>query len=428
MSNNLKDKILNVWVNACRLLLAMTFIFSGFVKAVDPMGSVYKISDYLTAFGWDIFPDYMIRILAVALSSFEFFLGINLLLAIRRKITTGLIMLFMLVMTPLTLYLAIANPVSDCGCFGDAVKLTNWETFWKNIILLVFAVSVLKWNTRMFRIMTWRVQWIVSIYSLVFIVGISVYCLNNLPVFDFRPYKTGTDIKEAMSIPEGAELSEFKTTFILEKNGIKKEFTLEDYPTDTTWKFIDSKTVVIKQGYEPPIQNFSISLLPEEYDITDEILNDTTYTFLMIMPSIEKASDTNIDRINDLYDYCLDNGYKFYCLTASQSKMIKFWKEYMGAEYQFCLTDETTLKTIVRSNPGMMLLKNGIIINKWHHKQLPTDEQLVGRLENTELGKTMTNNDLRTTLYIILLYIIPLAIIIGIEAIWLKANNIKTLE
>lgn len=428
MSNNLKDKILNVWVNACRVLLAMTFIFSGFVKAVDPMGSVYKISDYLTAFGWDIFPDYLIRILAVALSSFEFFLGINLLFAIRRKITTGLIMLFMLVMTPLTLYLAIANPVSDCGCFGDAVKLTNWETFWKNIILLIFTVSVLKWNTRMFRIMTWRVQWIVSIYSLVFIVGISVYCFNNLPVFDFRPYKIGTDIKEAMSIPEGAESSEFKTTFILEKDGMKKEFSLEDYPTDTTWKFIDSKTVLVKQGYEPPIQNFSISLLPDEYDITDEILNDTTYTFLMIMPSIEKASDTNIDRINDLYDYCIDNGYKFYCLTASQSKMIKFWKEYMGAEYQFCLTDETTLKTIVRSNPGMILLKSGIIINKWHHKQLPTDEQLLGRLENSELGTAMASNDLRTTLYIILLYIIPLAIIIGIEAIWLKANNIKTFE
>lgn len=428
MSNSLKDKILNIWVNVCRLLLAVTFIFSGFVKAVDPIGSVYKISDYLEAFGWNIFPNYIIIVFAVILSSFEFFLGINLLFAIRRKITTGLIMLFMLFMTPLTLYLAIANPVSDCGCFGDAVKLTNWETFWKNIILLVFAVSVLIWNQKMFRIMTWRVQWIVSIYSLVFTVGISVYCLNHLPIFDFRPYKIGTNIKEAMSIPEGAELTEYETTFILEKNGEKKEFSLDNYPNNTTWKFVDSKTKVVKQGYEPPIQNFSISLLPDEYDITEEILDDTTYTFLMIMPSIEKASDENIDRINDIYDYCLDNGYKFYCLTASSDKMITYWKEYMGAEYDFGITDETTLKTIVRSNPGMILIKDGTIINKWHHKQLPTDEELSGRLENIELGQAKSNDYPITVLYIILLYIVPLAIIIGIEAIWLKANNIKTFE
>ena len=148
----------------------------------------------------------------------------------------------------------------------------------------------------------------------------------------------------------------------------------------------------------------------------------------MIMPSIEKASDENIDRINDIYDYCLDNGYKFYCLTASSDKMITYWKEYMGAEYDFGITDETTLKTIVRSNPGMILIKDGTIINKWHHKQLPTDEELSGRLENIELGQAKSNDYPITVLYIILLYIVPLAIIIGIEAIWLKANNIKTFE
>lgn len=428
MSNSLKEKILKVWVNVCRLILASTFIFSGFVKAVDPIGSVYKISDYFTAFGLTSIPDYIILILAISLAGIEFILGINLLFAVRRKITTGLIMLFMAIMTPLTLYLAIANPVSDCGCFGDAVKLTNWETFFKNIILIAMSFFVLKWHKDMFRIMTWRVQWIVIIYSIVFIIGISVYSLYNLPIFDFRPYKIGTDINKAMEIPEDAEQSKYETTFILEKNGQRQEFSIENYPQDTTWNFIDSKTVLVKQGYEPPIQNFSITALPEGYDITYNILNDSSYTFLLIIPSIEKASDENIDRINDIYDYCLDNDYNFYCLTASSEEMITYWHEYMGAEYRFCMTDETTLKTIVRSNPGMVLLKNGVIINKWHHKQLPSDQELSDRLENTSLGYAKADDNLWTIIYILMLYTLPLAVIIGIEAIWLKANNIKDLD
>lgn len=424
MSSSLKEKILRIVVNLCRFLIAGTFIFSGFVKAVDPVGSQIKITDYYSAFGLsDVFPDYVIIMQAILLSTIEFIIGLNMLLAIRRKATSILLLIFMLVMTPLTLYLAIANPVSDCGCFGDAVHLTNWETFAKNVVLLAASVLVLWKCNYMFRVMTWRVQWIVVTYSLIFIIGVSVYCFNNLPIFDFRPYKIGVNIPEAMSIPEGAQMPVYETTFILEKDGVEKEFALDEYPTDTSWQFVDSKTVLVKAGYEPPIHDFSITRLDGE-DITEQVLNDSSYTFLLIMSNIEKASDLNIDRINDIYDYSVDYGYNFYCLTASSDEMIDYWHEYMGAEYESCITDETTLKTIIRSNPGMVLIKNGTIINKWHHRNLPTEHELTGPLDTLPIGHVDIPNGWTIIFYVMLLYILPLALIIGIEAIWLKAKNI----
>lgn len=429
MSNNLRDRILYIWVNVCRFILGCTFVFSGFVKAVDPIGSFYKISDYLSAFGFGgFFPDYILVLAAVFLSSFEFIIGINLLLAIRRRVTTFLLTVFMFFMTVLTLYLAIANPVSDCGCFGDAVKLSNWETFSKNIVLSILTFFVLRWYRFMFRVMTWRVQWIVSVYSVVFVAGISFYCLNHLPILDFRPYRIGTDIKESMTIPDNAEKAEYRTTFILEKDGKQREFTLEEYPNDSSWHFVDSKTVVVKKGYEPSISDFSISLLPDNIDITDSVLDYHGYTFLLVMPDIAKASDGNIDRINDIYDYSLDNGYKFYCLTSSSEEMINYWKEYMGAEYEFCMTDETTLKTMVRANPGLILIKDGVIINKWNHRHLPSDSDLYAPLDKISIGKVSLSNDFRTIIYVLILYVLPLALIIGVEAIWLKANKITEID
>lgn len=425
MSSSLKEKILKIVVNLCRLVVAVTFIFSGFVKAVDPVGSQIKLNDYFAAFGMaDIMPDYVVIMIAIFLSTIEFIIGLNMLLAIRRKATSVLLLIFMLVMTPMTLYLAIANPVSDCGCFGDAVHLTNWETFAKNVVLLAASLVVLIKSGYMFRIMTWRVQWIVVTYSLVFIVGISVYCFNNLPIIDFRPYKIGVNIPEAMDIPEGAQMPVYETTFIMEKNGEQREFTLEDYPTDTTWHFVDSKTKLVKEGYEPPIHDFSITRLDGE-DITEQVLSDSIYTFLLIMPNIEKASDLNIDRINDIYDYSVDYGYRFYCLTASSDEMIEYWHEYMGAEYESCITDETTLKTIIRSNPGLMLLKNGTIINKWHHRNIPVEFDLTGPLDTLQIGNVDMPNSWKVIFNVMLLYILPLAIIIGIEAIWLKAKKIE---
>lgn len=406
---------IGVWTNVCRFALAFVFIFSGFVKAVDPLGSQYKIQDYLEAFGiagW--FPSFFPLFVAIILSTLEFSVGVYFLFGIRRKLSTALALIIMGFMTPLTFYLAIANPVSDCGCFGDAWVLTNWETFIKNVFLLLAAISVFKWGNRIIRLVSESSQWLIALYSLIFIIGVSLYCLTYLPVIDFRPYKVGTDIPQSMIIPEGAKKSVYESTFILEKDGVKKEFTLDDYP-DSTWTFIDTHTVLKEKGYEPPIHDFSIVRTADGEDITEEVLNDKNYTFLLIAHRIDRADDSNIDLINEIYDYCVENGYKFYCLTSSPDDEIEQWRDKTGAEYPFCIADDITLKTIIRSNPGLMLIKGGVILNKWSHNELPDEYALTGKLDKLSIGKLQPRVLSHTMGAIFLWFVIPLLIFLGID-------------
>ena len=406
-----------VAVNIARLLLALTFILSGFVKAVDPLGTQYKISDYLDAMHLgQLVPDFLVLILSVALSAIEFVIGICLLFAIRRRLVTRLTIIIMIVMTLLTLWLALTNPISDCGCFGDAVVLTNWQTFWKNVILLLAAAVVSRWPLDMPRIISKSSQWIVLNYTVLFILFISTYCLYDLPMFDFRPYHIGANIKEGMEMPEGAQQPQFETTFILEKNGERREFTAEDYP-DSTWTFIDSKTVQTAEGYVPPIHDFAI-LSDEGEDMTDEVLTRKGYTMLLISPHLEDADDSQLDRINQVYEYCQDNGYPFYCLTASTERAISRWSDITGAEYPFCATDETTLKTIIRSNPGLLLLKEGTVIRKWSHNSLPDDSQLTLPLEKSDLGQMPPDSVPGKIAWLLMWFVLPLAVLTIADRLW----------
>ena len=235
-------------VNVSRALLALTFTFSGLVKAVDPIGTQYKIHDYLSAWGLETWSaDWVTLTASVATSAAEFFLGIMLLFAIRRRLVSRLTLAFMGIMTLVTLWLYIFDPISDCGCFGAALTLTNGQTLAKNIVLLAASTATVLWPLDMMRLLSRSTQWIVINYTVLFILAVSGYSLYYLPQFDFRPYHVGADIRKGMEIPEGAEMPQFETTFILEKNGQRKEFKLEDYP-DSTWTFIDSKTVQTKTG------------------------------------------------------------------------------------------------------------------------------------------------------------------------------------
>lgn len=411
---------IGVWTNVCRFVLAFVFIFSGFVKAVDPLGFQYKIQDYLAAFGiaeW--FPAFFPLFVSIILSTLEFSVGVYFLFGIRRKLSTALALIMMGFMTPLTLYLAIANPVSDCGCFGDAWVLTNWETFIKNVFLLMAAVSVFKWGNGIIRLVSENSQWLIALYSLIFIIGVSLYCLTYLPVIDFRPYKIGTDIPQSMAMPEGAKRSVYESTFILEKDGVRKEFTLDNYP-DSTWTFIDTRTVLKQKGYEPPIHDFSIVSINDGEDITEEVLNDKNYTFLLIAHRIEQADDSNIDLINEIYDYCMENGYKFYCLTSSLDDEIEQWRDKTGAEYPFCIADDITLKTIIRSNPGLLLIKDGVILNKWSHNELPDEYALTGKLDKLSIGEVQPRVLSHTMGVIFLWFVIPLLIFLGIDILVVK--------
>ncbi len=409
-------------------MLAALFIFSGFVKAVDPLGSFYKIQDYLTAFGiisW--FPAYLPLLFAIVLSSAEFCVGVFLFFGVRRKIASTLALLLMSVMTPLTLYLALANPVSDCGCFGDAWVLTNWQTFGKNIVLLVAAITVFRDRKLMFRFVTLKIEWMVSLYTLLFVFALSFYCLEYLPVLDFRPYKIGTNIKAGMEIPEGAKPSVFESRFVLEKDGRRQEFTLDNYP-DSTWTFVETRTVLKEKGYEPPIHDFSMISLGTGEDITDSVLSDKGYAFLLVAHRIEEADDSNIDLINEIYDYSTEHGYGFYALTSSPDEEIGMWRERTGAEYPFCQMDDITLKTIIRSNPGLLLIKDGTILNKWSDNQLPDEYVLNDSLDKLELGQQKQENNLHTIGYVLLWFIVPLTLVIGIDILVIKRRERKSKE
>ena len=358
-----------------RTVVGLTFILSGLVKAIDPLGTQYKIQDYLAAIPPSLsLPDMLTLLMSVSLSMVEFTLGAFMLTAISRRVTARLTLLFMMVMTAVTVWIYIADPVKDCGCFGDALILTNLETLLKNIVLLALAALVAWRPTHIGRLMSRSNQMLLGQMLMVTPVALSFWCLYDLPLIDFRPYHIGADIKAGMEIPEGAEQPVFDTTFIMEKDGERREFTLDNYP-DSTWTFVDSKTVTVKEGYVPPIHDFSITAADGE-DITDMVLGREGYTFLLISPDLDKADDQNFGDIDQIYEFCQDNSIPFYCLTASTEKSQQHWQNITGAEYPFCMTDATTLKTMIRSNPGLMLLEKGVVRGKWSHNRLPETTEL----------------------------------------------------
>lgn len=425
MKNKATQIIRNTAVNIGRLLMAATFIFSGYVKAIDPLGTQYKLTDYLQAMGiGSLLPEWTLLVGAVLLAALEFSLGIFLLFAIRRHLVSRIVLALMSIMTLLTLWIVIANPVKDCGCFGDAVVLSNGQTFIKNIILLAIALMLLKWPTSMVRFVSKKTQWIVINYTVIFALALSTWSLWDLPLFDFRPYHVGANIAQGMKIPQGAPQPQFETTFILEKNGQQKEFTLDNYP-DSTWTFVDSKTVQTAEGYVPPIHDFSIQDNKTGEDITQEVLNDTGYTFLLISPTLAYADDSNFGRIDQIYEFAQDYGYRFICLTASSDKDIAKWQDITGAEYPFYTTDATTLKTMIRSNPGLMLLHHGTIIQKWSHNKLPQPEELNQPLEKSALGKMPSDSIPRKILLMLMWFVLPLTLLAIADRLWAWTTWVK---
>lgn len=418
MENGKQHIAIGVITTVCRFVLAVVFIFSGFVKAIDPLGTQYKIQDYLDAFGWTgVFPEFVPFVASALLGMLEFCLGVYLFFGIRRIIAPRAVVAMMAVMTPLTFWLAWDHPVSDCGCFGDALVLTNWETFGKNVVLLAMSLVVLKWRRRLFPLATTRFDWLIALYGFLYILCMTVYCYRHLPVFDFRPYYVGADIRQGMSIPEGEEPTEFETRFVLQKDGVEKEFTLENYP-DSTWTFVDSKTVVKKQGYEPPIHDFSMIRYEDGEDITEQVLADEGYTFLLVAHQLGQANQSRMDLINELYDYCLEYGYAFYCLTSSSDEDILKWQEDTGAEYPFCLMDNITLKTMVRFNPGLMLLKKGTVVGKWSIIDIPDEYQLVGPLEQLPMGEANRPSFVYRLIGVLMWFAFPLFLMCVADLSW----------
>jgi uncharacterized membrane protein YphA (DoxX/SURF4 family) len=361
-----------------RILVGIIFTFSGFVKGIDPLGSTYKFTDYFNAFGAE-WATRLSFILAVLLSVSEFAIGVALLFNYRMKIFSWLATIFMAFFLPLTLWVAIKNPVTDCGCFGDALILTNWETFYKNIALMVLTLIII-WQRHHY-INRYNINFQNGYFVLILLVFgyLQHHSYHHLPLIDFRPYKIGVNIPEAMEIPDNAPVDVYRTEFIYrDKNsGKTKTFDETNYPWQDTlsWEYVDSKSILLEEGFHPPIKDFTMENTYGE-DVKDFYLFDEQYTFILVAYNLEKTSTRKQEKINHLAQQIIDNGMHFVCLTSSTEEQIEAFRRDYHPPYEFLMCDEITLKTMIRSNPGLFMTQSGTILDKWHWKDIPDFDKL----------------------------------------------------
>ena len=369
--------------NLCRIIVGIVFIYSGFVKGIDPLGSDYKFTDYFNAFGMG-WMNATTLFFSFALSLAEFLIGIALLFNLWVSRMAWGSLLFMFLFTPLTLVSALTNPVSDCGCFGDATLLTNWQTFWKNIILLLLAIMIFVYRKEYKSSLP-----LVGQFSFLALAGagmlcLSVYCYRHLPVLDFRPYAVGKNITEGMRLHEGTEPDQYEVTlkYKNKQTGEVQSFTEENYPWQDTlnWEYESSSERLVKKGYITPIHDLVIEH-PTLGNITEEILEDDNHTILAVAYNLTQSDVQYQPAINRLAEYAQEKGIRFYGLTSSSERDIETYKKRYHVPYEFCTADEIQLKTMFRSNPGVIILREGTILDKWAGKDVPD----VKELQDTDL-------------------------------------------
>lgn len=315
-----------IFANISRFLLAVTFLFSGFVKANDPYGMSYKIADYFTAFGVEFIPGRQDLICAVLLAVFEFCLGVRLLFGLGKRLTSLVTLIFVAAMTLLTVYIYVENPVTDCGCFGDVIVLTNGQTLLKNIVLLFLAVMLCLWSKHIIQFVPGFVGGIVRFAGFVVITAFALHCIFRLPMIDFRPYKVGTNMNERIEIPmEGAE-------------GVKASR-------------YDAAGLYVMDNESGD-------------DVTEQIFTDEK-AFLVVAPDLVRASESYAGELNRLYDYSKMHGYTFYFVTASEDDAQSVWRKKTASEYPIYVSEDRILKTIIRSNPGLVIIEKGVITAKY---------------------------------------------------------------
>ncbi len=360
-----------------RILVGITFIFSGFVKGIDPWGSAYKFVDFFNVMNlewlaWAALP------LGILLSFAEFTIGVALLFNIFLELTSWLALLFMAFFSGLTLWIAIENPVTECGCFGDALIISNWATFYKNVILIILTIIIFIYRKNMKGYPGKKTGFALSALFITAYIWIGIHSFNHLPVFDFRPYKVGTNIPEAMTVPADAPQDVYETIFYYKNknSGETEQFTEENYPWQDTlnYEFYDTESFLVQKGYEPSIQDFTIET-PDGDDILDFFIHSDNYVFMLIAYDLSRSNTKSQEKINTLADKALENGMDFICITSTLQEESAEFAERHNVPYEFFNADEITLKTIIRSNPGLMIIKNGTIIAKYHYNDIPSFEK-----------------------------------------------------
>ena len=382
------EKWCKVLTTLMRLVVGGVFIFSGFTKAVDPWGTCYKITDYLNAMGLESWTSTAL-IIAVALAALEFVLGMCLALGTYRRSSPIIALLLLLVMTPLTLWLAVTNAVPDCGCFGDALHLSNWATFGKNLLLLLGSIYLLLFNTSLRGVYGPAVHWVVSAFSFALVMSVAYYGYFYQPLIDYRPYPVGTQLLST-TIEESDEESEDDFIFIYSKDGVEHEFTIDSLPDEEDgWEYVTRYhanrphgKVILQNGNA---QN-AIAIMDEGgNDVTADVLGSNRRMVLLLFPDLEQVGVVNSFALNELTDAALVADAEVVGLTPATSDQIEQWQDVSMASYPIYNMDDSELKMVARGNPAVVYLEDGTI--KW--------KRTLSSLENVEQPVELSdmNND-----------------------------------
>ena len=372
-------------LRTARIFFAAVFIFSGFVKAVDPLGSTYKFQDFLMAFGVEwLFPAALP--LAVLLSALEFVIGFAFLFGLKMQVFAPAGLALMAVFTPATIFIALTDPVPHCGCFGDAIVISNPATAFKNVLLFA-AAAVVFFNRRNIRpLLSGKNEGLSILAAAVMIAGISLYGLTYLPVIDFRPWKVGNNIAELIAPPEEAS-RQIVLVFKNRKTGETRDYPADDYPWDDPewaelWEYKDRKEKKKKPDAESPIANFSI-MDESGLDLTESFIGAPGYLYLVVAYDLNTTRSRAFDeKLAPLAEMAMQSGRDWIALTASPPEIVHDFRKTHDAAYPFFFSDERALKTIIRSNPGLVVLKDGVVIGKWPYRKLPSPDTINSNIAN----------------------------------------------
>jgi uncharacterized membrane protein YphA (DoxX/SURF4 family) len=357
-------------ITISRMLLGLLFIFSGFVKGVDPVGTQYRIEDYFIAFGTDWAIPLALP-LSVILNATEFVLGFLLLFNVNMRITAWLVLIMMGVFTVLTLNDATNNPVPDCGCFGDALIISNWQTFYKNLVIDALLLIVFLTRKRIPGWFSYRIEWVLLVFSVLGFIFFQIHNLRHLPVIDFMDWKVGKNMVNQNPVP-----LDYYLTYRNKQTGETKEYLSPNYPFNDSswvanWEFINQRIV----DPNPHLHDLQMEDAAG-MDRTAEIIENPGFQFILVMFDLSKANLKQIDKIRDLSHGCNQSGIAFAAITSSPPSDAEVFNNYHYLDTYFYFADDVVLMSMIRSNPGLILLKNGVVLEKWHHNDIPSFDQV----------------------------------------------------
>jgi len=362
---------MKIILNLFRILVGVLFIFSGLIKANDPLGLSYKMDEFFEVLHLTFLSPYSLAF-SVIMNIFEIVAGVAVLIGYRMRIFSFLLLLLICFFTFLTAYALFSGTIKECGCFGDCIKLTAEGTFYKDVVLLVMILVIFFYRNRIQPLFRNMANNVIMVLALVVSAGVQWYTLNHLPFVDCLAYKVGNNIPEKMKLPPGAQPDVYETMLVYEKNGERKEFTMENYPwSDSTWVFVDRKDKLVKKGNaEPAIKDFILTDF-DGANLTQSILTETKPVYLFLVLNTAKAGKGWDAKMKALQEREKKGEVYIYGVTGSSKEAVDAFKAQHGLQFPFVQMDGTAIKTAGRSNPCLILIEQGTIKGKWHHNDIP---------------------------------------------------------